>query len=711
MVTWKAVGGRAKVWPRRVASIACVVVVVAVVVACSLPKLPALSDGGIPLPSCGSGSGICLALLAGGIGGGGYADGTGSAARFDGQGIAIDSAGNLYMSDPYNGVVRKITPGAVVTTFVGDHEMSGSADGSGSAAQFGLILGLAIDAAGNIYVADQQYDTIRAITPAGVVTTLAGSPGTRGSADGTGSAASFYGPEGVAVDGSGNVYVADSANATIRMITPAGVVTTIAGLAGSPGSADGNGSAARFTLPARLVVDGAGNIYISDTTADTIRKLTPQGDVTTFAGLAGVTGSTDGTGSAARFHLPQGLAVDDSGNVFVADTANLTLRKITPAGAVSTLVGTAGVAGSADGSGSAAQLANPLDVAVDAAGHIFVNDVAAIREVTPAGVVTTFAGMLPAQGSADGIGSAAKFFGPAGLTVDRNGVVYVADLGNDTIRAITPDGMVSTFAGSAGQRGSSDGTGSAARFQDPEGVAVGSSGIVYVADGENEAIRAITPQGVVTTLAGHPGSGGSADGVGSGARFAFPTDLAIDGSGNVFVTDITNSNIRMVTPAGVVTTLAGLAGTRGSADGIGSAATFYGPGGIAVDAAGNVYVADQGNFTIRKIAPGGVVTTLAGLAGSSGSVDGTGSAARFANPNGLAIDAAGNLYTADVENSAIRKITPAGVVTTIAGGPGVQIIRLGTSPGFVTPSHAAISGDSLVITDSDAILVLEHAVQ
>ena len=189
-----------------------------------------------------------------------------------------------------------------------------------------------------------RNDTIRKITPAGVVTTFAGTAGQSGSADGTGAAARFTNPEGTAVDGAGNVYVADTFNDTIRKITPAGVVTTLAGTAGQGGSADGTGAAARFAFPTGVAVDGAGNVYVADTDNDTIRKITPAGVVTTLAGTAGQSGSADGTGAAARFNSPFGLAVDGAGNIYVADEDNDAIREITPAGVVSTLAGTAGQA-------------------------------------------------------------------------------------------------------------------------------------------------------------------------------------------------------------------------------------------------------------------------------------------------------------------------------------------------------------------------------
>ena len=248
----------------------------------------------------------------------------------------------------------------------------------------------------------------------------------------------------------------------------------------------------------------------------------------------------------------------------------------------------------------------------------------------------------------------AGFGSPFGVAVDAAGNIYVADTVRHTISTITPAGVVSTLAGLSGSAGSTDGSGSAARFSQPRSVAVDAAGNVYVADRVNHTIRKITPAGAVSTLAGLAGTFGSADGTGSAARFNNPGGVAVDAAGNVYVGDFNNSSIRKITPAGVVSTLAGLSGIFGSVDGTGSAARFNGPFGVAVDAAGNVYVADNGNATIRKITPAGVVSTLAGLAGSTGSTDGTGGAARFNDPFGVAVDAADNLYVADTVNNTIR---------------------------------------------------------
>ena len=325
--------------------------------------------------------------------------------------------------------------------------------------------------------------------------TLAGTAGSSGSTDGTGSAARFNIPSGVSVDSAGNVFVADTTNHTIRKVTSAGVVTTLAGLAGSSGSTDGTGSAARFNFPTSVAVDTAGNVFVADSSNHTIRKVTSAGVVTTLAGLAGSSGSTDGTGSAARFNFPYGVAVDTTGNVFVADTGNHTIRKVTSAGVVTTLAGLAGSSGSTDGTGSAARFNSPYGVAVDTTGNVFVADTDGnhtIRKVTSAGVVTTLAGLAGSSGSTDGTGSAARFNIPWGVSVDSAGNVFVADTGNNTIRKVTSAGVVTTLAGLAGSSGSTDGTGSAARFGSPKGVAVDTAGNVFVADSSNHTIRSST---------------------------------------------------------------------------------------------------------------------------------------------------------------------------------------------------------------------------
>lgn len=617
----------------------------------------------------------------------GSADGTNGDARFYGpNSVAVDTLGNVYVADKNNNTIRKVTPNGIVTTLAGLAGVGGSVDGTGSDARFSGPAGVAVDASGNVYVATRH--SIRKVSAAGVVTTFAGST-FPGSAD---FPPQFFQPSGLAVDSSGNIYVADSLNHTVRKITPGGSVITLAGLAGNRGSVDGTGTSARFGELTGVAVDGAGTVYVADRDNQTIRKVTKTGVVTTLAGLAGSVGNTDGTTNNARFNAPNNLALDGATNVYVADSHNHVIRKITPAGVVTTLIGQPGVNGHADGTNDDAHFSTPNSVAVDGGGNLYVADLGndAIRKVTPEGVVTTLAG-LASDSATTGINL--RFDTVLGAAVDTQGNIYLADSRNQVIRKVTPTGLVSTLAGLPGVPGSADGTNSSARFQGPVGVAVNQVGNVYVGDEGNRTIRKITPAGVVTTLAGLAGAAGSADGTNTTARFRSPDGVAVDDSGNVYVADSGNQNIRKVTSAGVVTTLAGLALSSGSADGTNSTARFRSPVGLSLDPEGTIYVADSGNHTIRKVTPLGVVTTLAGTAGSFGSNDGTNSTARFFAPVGVAVDRGGNVYVADANNHTIRGITSEGVVTTLAGWPG----SVGSGDG--TGSAARFYSPSVITAD------------
>lgn len=326
--------------------------------------------------------------------------------------------------------------------------------------------------------------------------TLAGGGRTPGAEDGAGRSAQFRNPWSIAVDPAGNTFVADSGNNTVRKITPAGVVTTIAGLAGIAGSIDGKGTDARFDFAffgGGIATDRAGNLYVSDTANNTIRKITPDNTVTTIAGsVGGAPGTDDGQGSGARFNGPSHLAVDVNGVIYVADTSNHTIRKITPAGVVTTLAGAAGLRGLADGLGNAARFNIPHGVAVDSAGNIYVGDTGneAIRKITPDGNVTTLAGGFTERAGSSASPVAKFNFGccGGGVAVDADGVVYVADRGSQTVRTVSFEGDVSTLAGS-GEKGGDDGPASQATFNNPIAVAIDRSGNLFIADTDNHSIR------------------------------------------------------------------------------------------------------------------------------------------------------------------------------------------------------------------------------
>jgi sugar lactone lactonase YvrE len=313
---------------------------------------------------------------------------------------------------------------------------------------------------------------------------------------------------------------------------------------------------------------------------------------------------------AVHFQVPWGVAVNSTGNVYVTDSEGGTITRISPAGQVTTLAGRAGVRGPTNGVGADATFIIPRGISLDKAGNVFVTDAYTIRKITPAGEVTTLAGLHGSPGTVDGRGSEARFSWPSALVVDGGGIIYVAD--RYAIRKVTPDGRVTTVAGSPGHAGNVDGVGANARFSDNEkGLALDGSGNIYVADTLNHMIRKVTPAGAVTKFAG-AGRPGSADGSGSEASLGSPCGIAADTKGVLYIADASNHIIRKITAAGIVSTLAGTPGVAGSTDGPCSRALFNQPRGIAVDGAGNIFVADAGNRSIRKITPAGIVSTIAG---------------------------------------------------------------------------------------------------
>jgi len=343
----------------------------------------------------------------------------------------------------------------------------------------GLFMVMTACDSGSSPTAPSGGTTTSPYTLEGIVSVFAGQMNASGSADGTGTSASFSSPAGLAFDTSGNLYVADSANHTIRKITSAAVVSTFAGQAGVAGSTDGTGANASFDHPHGLAVDGYGNVYVSEPTRHRIRKISAYAVVSVFAGQTDQSGSSDGNGTSATFDSPTGLAVDASGNLYVADTTNNLIRKVSPTGDVTTLAGSR-APGSADGMGSAASFYYPYSLSADAAGNLYVADTSnkKVRKVTPTGDVTTLAGSGNA-GSGDGDGAAASFKNPVGITYNLDGACYVTDEGNNKVRVVSGSGWVSTLAASNGE------------FKYPLGIAHDAQGHLYVADNQRHVIKVI----------------------------------------------------------------------------------------------------------------------------------------------------------------------------------------------------------------------------
>lgn len=616
------------------------------------------------------------------------ADGTGAGARFSRpHGITSDGT-NLYVADSFNHTIRKIVISTgVVTTFAGSARIPGANDGIGTAAKFNYPQGITTDGA-SLFVSDSGNSTIRkVIISTGVVTTLAGSVQNQGANDGTGSAARFSGPTGITTDGT-NLYVADTNNNTIRKIViSTGVVTTLAGTAGNIGSTDGIGSAAQFSCPGGITTDGT-NLYVVDSGNLTIRKISiVTGVVSTLAGTAQSQGATDGVSVAARFMYPQDI-VSDGTNLYVTDL--FSIRKIEiNTGVVNTMSLT-------ETAGGVANFVYPTGIATDGL-NLYVTGEQIVRKIAiSTNTISTLAGSPP---SIDGTGASATFNSPYGITTDGANL-YVTDRTESTIRKIViATGTVTTLAGTARRTGGADGIGAAATFSFPAGITTDGTNL-FLTDSEAHTIRKIViSTGVVSTLAGNPFIPGAADGTGTAARFYYPSGITTDGT-NLYVTDLINNTIRkVVISTGAVTTLAGIVGIPGAADGTGTAASFYQPSGITTDGT-NLYVTDL-NSTIRKIVIStGAVTTLAGIPGGIGAIDGIGPAASFNFPNDITSDGT-NLYVTD-SNSTIRKIViSTGAVTTLAGTTGVlgAVDGIGPAARFRLPRGITTDGTSLYVAD------------
>lgn len=605
------------------------------------------------------------------------------------MGITSDGT-NLYIADTGNNKIRKIVlRTGVVTTLAGSGEM-GDLDGLGIAASFNKPSGIFSDST-NLYIADSGNNKIRMVTIAtGVVTTVAGS-GASGSTNGAGMAASFKNPLGITGDGT-SLFIADTYNNEIRKIAIAtGIVTTLAG-SGTRGNLDASGTAASFNNPNGITSDGT-HLYIADSGNNKIRMVAiATGVVTTVAG-SGAKGDVDGAGTEANFDNPVGV-ISDGANLYIVDGGNNRIRMLAlGSGVVTTLVGSSG--GDVDGVGTATRLAAPSAITSDGTDLYTVeSENQKVRKIViETRTVTTIAGV---GFGADGTGKSASFFEPYGITTN-GAYLYVADTSIEKIRKIDiSTGVVTTLAG--GEPGDADGIGSAARFISPIGITSDDKNL-YIVDSGNQKIRKlVVATGAVSTLAGNGGSGDT-DGIGTSVSFNEPSGITNDGT-NLYITDRANNKIRKLELAtGIVTTLAG-AGTTGSLDGRGVEARFNNPEDITTDGA-NLYVCDSGNNKIRKIEIAtGVVTTLAG-SGAEGSADGIGAMANFYNPQGITSDGT-NLYVTEGFGNKVRKIVIATqVVTTIAGsGLKGRADGIGKAASFSFPSAITTDGSALFLSDS-----------
>jgi hypothetical protein len=603
-------------------------------------------------------------------------------------GVALDGMGNILVGDEDYARVFKVTPSGTITVFAGNGIEGNTGDGGlATDAELTFPVGVFVDAAGNVFIADEYASVIREVSAStGIISTVAGN-GTSGYSGDGGLAtnAELNGPRHVFVDSTGDIFIADTFNNVVRKVAAGtGIITTVAGN-GTAGYSGDNGPAtqAELNYTTGLYVDSAGNLFITDTNNSVIRKVTAAtGFITTIAGngTAGYSGD-GGPAMQAKLDVPEGLFVDGSGNLFIADTNNCVVREVSASSSfISTVAGTGACGYTGDGGlATQAEFFLPFDLTSDAAGDLFVADSLnhVIREVNSGSIVSTIAGNGKQNISGDGgVATQAELYLPWGVAADTGGNLFIADSGNNVIReVIATTNIISTVAGNGGYGYAGDGGPAlSATFASPAGVATDSTGNLFIVDNQNDVIRKVAAgTAIITTVAGNGTAGYSGDGgLATQAQLNLPYGAAVDLAGNVFIADTSNHRIRKLTAStGVITTVAGDGVSGYSGDGgLATQATLTLPHGIFVDSSGNLFIADSGNNAVRKVtASTGVITTVAGngTAGYSGD-GGSATQANLNFPTSAFVDAAGNLIIADSINKVIRAVSASsGNISTVAG--------------------------------------------
>jgi uncharacterized repeat protein (TIGR01451 family) len=576
-------------------------------------------------------------------------------------GVAVDGAGNVYIAEFGNSLIRQVSPNGVITTAVPN--VSGP-------------FGVAVDSAGNLYI-PYGGNLVAKVTPGGVMTTLAGN-GTYGYSgdNGPATSAQLNLCSAVAVDAYGDVFLADSSNQRIREVLPNGIIITVAGNGvGGYWGDNGPATSAELAEPQGLAVDTSGNLYIADTGNNRVREVTSDGTITTIAGTGVFGFAGDGlAATSASLADPYGLAVDSTGNLYIADYVDFRIREVS-AGIISTVVG----GGSGDAvSAPMSTFTSPGGTAKDNLGNLYVSDGNRVHLIGPSGSMSTVAGTGLAGYSGDnGPASAAQLNGPSGLAIGPDGALYIADTVNHAVRKVI-GGSITTVAGIGSEGYTGDGaSATAAQLAYPGAVTVDSSGDIFIADTGNEVIRRVAPNGVISTVAGNGTSGLSGDGgAATLAQLYSPTGVAVDSAGNLYIADSFNNDIRKVDTSGIITTVAG-SGNPGF-DGDGEPATeahLQYPRSVAVDSAGNIYIADLANDRIRLVTTDGIIHTIGGGGLFPGSGDGTSALSASLTPYGMTLDIGGDIYFIDEATRLVR-------VLTLQGGPALFTISSAHSGNF-----------------------------
>lgn len=597
-------------------------------------------------------------------------------------GLAAGADGALYVADTQNHRVRRVAPDGIITTVAGNGLPGFTGEGAQATdARLNAPRDVAAAPDGTLFIADSSNNRVRRVGSDGVITTVAGNGAAGFSGDGgAATAAMLRDPRGAAVEDDGSLLIADSANNRVRRVTSDGVIVTLAGTGASGFSGDGGAAtSAQLSFPVDVASDGAGGWLVADMLNHRARRVGSNGVIVTVAGTGAAGFSGDGGAApGAALSSPQGVAAE-GGVIYVADTGNRRARAIAADGEISTVAGTGLCCFGGDGGpATAAQLRAPQGLAADADGNVLVSDGAdhRVRRVAPDGTISTLAGTGAAGGGGDGgPAAAAQLNAPWGLAA-AGGSLYVADVNNNRIRRIDAGGAIHNFAGTGGLGFTGDGgPATAAQLRRPQGIAAGPSGEAYVADTGNNRVRRVDAGGGITTVAGSGVFGFSGDGgAATSAALRAPGAVAVAPDGGLYVADTGNHRVRRVAPDGTIDTVAGT-GTAGYAGdgGPAAAARLWSPQSLALDAAGNLYVADTNNRRVRAVAPDGTITTVIGSGGCCfGGDGGPATDALLGTPAGVAVDGHGAIYVADAGSRRVR------VVATDTTPPVTEIALSGT---------------------------------
>ena len=604
-------------------------------------------------------------------------------------GVATDTNGNLYIVDTVNNVIRKVTTNGVAKIIAGTGVGFLSGDGGvATNANFYFPNAVVVSPSGTIYISDNGNNCIRKVDTNGIITKVAGN-GTNGFTGDGGVAtnARISSPLGIFLDTAGNLFFADSQNNRIRKVATTGIITTVAGNGFSPGFGGDGSSATSATLnfPSGVVVDSSGNMFIADTGNSRIRKVNTGGTISTVVGTgtAGYSGD-GGAATSAKINNPDGVAFDKFGNLLIVDTGNHCIRKLT--NSIITTVAGSGTNGYAGDGGLAtnANISLPQNVSVDTIGNLFIADYGnnRIRKVGTNGVITTVAGHILNDGD---YATNATLGLPYGSAIDPLGNIFIPDTYNNRVRKVDANGIITTVVGNGIPAYAGDGgLATNVSLKNPLGVALDTAGNLFIADSANYRIRKVDTNGIITTVAGSGTNGFAGDGgMATNAKMTRPYGVSVDIAGNLFITDQSNQRIRKVDTNGIISTVAGNGSFGFSGDG--GAATSAGifiPYGTAVDNSGNLFIADGLNNRVRKVNTNGIISTFAGT-GTNG-FSGDGGKATNANlsiPSGVALDAIGNVFISDANDVVVRKVSTNGIISTIAGSGVVGVVGVGGDGG------------------------------